>query len=283
MNFNVFRNSYAKQPLFHISGYPIDLTNLLVGLHILSALVLTFASGGWFTAEWIANMIYTPSAITELRIWTLVTYPFIHGFDLWFALGLYFFWRFGGEIESLLGTQRFGHLYLLLTLVPALGLFALSPLVGNLTLAGCSSIHFAIFIGYALFYPAAAVWFGIPIKWFVIAIVGIETVQYLGYKAWGALAGLWLSIFTAFFYLHWQGVRSCHAITAWISGKTRIRVSFKSKKKPSRHAVVPSISRNKRIDAILDKISSTGFQSLTPEEKAILNESSSRYNNRKQK
>jgi len=287
MTFSAFRTSYSRKPLFYIGQIPMDMTNLLVSIHLVTALFFTFASGGWYSSPWIGQFIFSPSALLDFKIWTLATYPFVHDLNLWFALGLYFFWRFGGDLESVLGTKRFGILYAAVTIVPALGLFALSPLVGNLPLIGDGSPHLAIFISFALVYPAAVVWFGIPIKWFVIAIVGIQTLQYLGYKSWGGLAALWLSILTAFTYLHFQGVRSCHSITGWLSRKTNIYISFKSKngskstKQRSRRARAPSINRDKRVDAILDKISRNGFQSLTDEERAILNESSSRYNNRK--
>lgn len=282
MTFDAFRTSNTRRALFHIGDLPIDATNLLVGLHVITSLVFTFASG-WFAATWASNMVFSPSALQELRLWTLLTYPFVHELGLLFALFLYFFWRFGGDLESVLGTTKFLWFYAAVTALPALGLFALSPIVGNLTLAGTGSVHFAVFVGFALLFPNAQIWFGIPIKWFIIIIVGVQTLQFLGYKAWGGLAGLWLSILTAFVFLHREGVGSCQAMTAWMRRKLPQSSGTSKKRRAARKYTVPSIGRDKRIDAILDKISTTGFQSLTAEEKAILNDVSSKYSNRKRK
>ncbi|MBD5781173.1 rhomboid family intramembrane serine protease [Pelagicoccus sp. NFK12] len=282
MNFNPVRSTHTHRPLFYLGKIPMDATNTLVALHALTALIVTFGSG-WAAATWFNELVYSAAAVKDLRIWTLLTYPFVHGIDLWFAIGLYFFWRFGGEVENLLGTRKFIWLYAALTALPALGLLALSPLIGDLPLIGEGSVHFAIFVGFALIYPSAPMWFNIQVKWFVLLIVGVQTLQYLGYKSWGNLAALWLSILTAFIILHLEGVRSCHAMTDWIQAKLNIKIVTKSKSQPSRSKSVPSITRSKKIDDILDKISRTGFQSLTAEERAALDESSSRYSNRKKR
>ncbi len=282
MSFNPTRSTHTHRPLFYLGQVPMDATNLLVALHALTALIVTFGSG-WAAATWFNELIYSAAALKQMRIWTLVTYPFVHGIDLWFAIGLYFFWRFGGEVENLLGTKKFIWFYAALTALPALGLFALSPLIGDLPLVGEGTVHFAIFVGFALIYPDAGMWFNIPVKWFVVFIVGIETLQYLGYKSWGSLSALWLSIFTTFTILHIEGVRSCHLTTGWIQRKLNIKIVTKPANRPAKRNAVPSIARTKEIDAILDKISETGFQSLTPEERAILDESSSRYSNRKKR
>jgi membrane associated rhomboid family serine protease len=280
MTFNPVRSSHTHRPLFYLGKIPMDATNTLVALHAITALIVTFGAG-WAAATWFNQLVYSAGAVMELRVWTLLTYPFVHGLDLWFAIGLYFFWRFGGEVENLLGTKKFIRLYLLLTALPALGLLALSPLIGDLPLVGEGTVHFAIFVGFGLIYPHAPMWFNIQVKWFVLFFVGVQTLQYLGYKSWGSLAALWLSILTAFTMLHLEGVRSCHAMTDWIQAKLNIKIVTQSQKSPPKRSALPTLDRSKKIDAILDKISRSGFQSLTPEERAVLDDSSSRYGKRK--
>lgn len=280
MTFNAARPTQTHRPLFYLGQIPMDATNLLVALHALSALIITFGTG-WTAATWFGELVYSAAALKELKVWTPLTYPFVHSIDLWFAVGLYFFWRFGGVVENLLGTRKFLWFYAALSALPALGLFVLSPLIGDLPLIGESTVHFAIFVGFALMYPNAAMWFNIQVKWFVLFFVGVQTLQYLGNKSWGSFAALWLSIATTFVILHIEGVGSCHRMTAWVSKKLNVRIVTKPSKKTVKRGSVPTIARTKEIDAILDKISETGFQSLSPEEKAILDQSSSRYNNRK--
>ncbi len=263
----------------------MDATNSLVGLHLLTALFFTFATG-WFSSTLANDLVFSASALANLRVWTLLTYPFVHAIDLWFAVGLFFFWRFAGEIENLLGTRKFVRFYLAITAFPPLGLFLLSPFIGDLSLAGEGSVHFAVFVGFSLIYPNAAMWFNIPVKWFVLLIVSVQTLQYLGYKSWGSLAALWFSILAAFILLHREGVTSCHRITTWLKARSPLgsppQRPARSSSSKLKAPVVPTIAREPRIDAILDKISAQGFQSLTPEEKAILSETSAKYNNRKQ-
>ncbi len=248
MSFNPVRSTHTHQPLFYLGKIPMDATNTLVALHALTALVITFGSG-WAAATWFNQLVYSAAAVTELRIWTLLTYPFVHAIDLWFAIGLYFFWCFGGEVENLLGTKKFIWFYAALTALPALGLLVLSPLIGDLPLVGEGSVHFAVFVGFALMYPSAPMWFNIQVKWFVLLIVGVQTLQYLGYKSWGGLAALWLSILTTFIILHIEGVRSCHFMTNWIQAKLNIKIVTKSKASPRKRNVAPTINRSKEMVA----------------------------------
>ena len=96
-----------------MGNIPMDLTNTLVGAHILSAL---FTSGIYFfsqpelgggTPPLVRALSFTSQNINHFYVWTLITYPFIHMPTIWLIIGLFFFWWFGREVESSLGMRTF--------------------------------------------------------------------------------------------------------------------------------------------------------------------------------
>ena len=263
-------------PLFHLGKIPIDATNLIIGLHLITGLIfsLTATSSARSVVSFLA---FSSSGLFDLKIWTLVTYPFVHAIDLWVIIGLLILWLFGRELEGFLGAKLFGILYFAISAISAAAMALLSPLIGDYILIGQRSIHFAVFIGFALVFPNSRMWFDIPTKWIIIGVVALYMIQHIGTRDWGGLIHLCCAITAAFALLHYFGINSCQHATAWLASRIfRKRKRFLQSKK-SRKTKVDS----KEIDRILDKISKSGFDSLTSEEKRTLGENSSNLSRRK--
>ena len=262
--------------LFHLGKVPIDVTSLIIGLHLIAGLIFSLISSTGTTTA-VSFLAFSSSGLLDLKIWTLVTYPFVHVIDLWVIIGLLFLWLFGRQLEGFLGAKSFGILYFAVSAISALAMALLSPLIGDYFLIGQRSIHFAVFIGFVLAFPNIRMWFDIRTKWIIIAVVTIYVIQHIGTRDWGGLVHLCCAIVAVFAFLHYFGVNSCQHATAWLASQ----VFGKRNRSPQAKKTRKTKTDSKEIDRILDKISKSGFDSLTSEEKRALGENSSNLSRRK--
>jgi membrane associated rhomboid family serine protease len=246
------------------------------------------------SVEWIAllprEVIYRP--------WTVLTYAFTHlQLGHWFfnMLALFFF---GPRLEDRWGSRDFLKFYL----VAAAGGALFSFVSWNIPVIGASAAINGLLMAWAVYWPDEEImFFGIfpmKIKWLVLVMAFLSTLMVLGGSGGDGVAHLaHLGGFvTALAYL-----KSPWAPRGWGDLPSKPRTSSK---KPSR-ALVPwqgkkeeasarpaapaattaAPGRSARaerdllddVDRILDKISAQGLESLTPEERARLDEVSRRY------
>ena len=235
------------------------------------------------------------------RPWQLITYQFVHA-DFWhlFFNMVFGLWMFGMEVEHAWGPKKFLIYYLSCGVVAGLSQLVLSPIFEPALgpTVGASGAIYGILIAFAAMFPDRYiyVYFLIPIKvkYFVMFLIvfGIMSVGGQGNVAnlahlGGAVAG--------YLYIMYDRRRlqigrrnagtfqSTMASAPWsrptstagdiVDAKVfdiNDSKSFEPKEKP--------IDAQKRIDEILDKISRSGYQSLSEEEKKILFEASKRMN-----
>ena len=254
---------------------PMDLTRTLIAAHIVTAL-LTATLIGMGKGELQELFICSTATIRSLYLWTFATYPFVHEVSIWLAVDLVMLWWFGSEVETFLGTPRFGWFYAALAIVPAVAIFILAPYLGNFSLQGESEIHFAVFVGFALIYPNAMLLFGIKAKWFAIVFVAIQTITNLSYHQWAAFWYFWITLGLAFFLLHRRNAGGCLAITEWFGRRTGVsgdRTAKRERVRVERQRQREDASE-KQIDDILEKISTQGLDSLSERERTILRDAS---------
>lgn len=263
-------------PLFHLGNLPIDATKLIIGLHLVAGLIFSLIIGPQMGAS-VSLLGFSATGLLDMKVWTLFTYPFVHAIDLWVIIGLLFLWLFGRELEGFIGGKPFIALYLSISAVSAVAMALLSPLIGDYFLVGPRSIHFAVFISFALVSPGSRMWFDIPTKWIIIAIVALYMIQHLGNRDWGGLIHLCGAIVTAFAFLHYLGISSCRSATSWATRQ----ISVKRDRKPTSEKTDKAKADSKEIDRILDKISESGFDSLSSEEKRTLGASNPNRSRRK--
>jgi membrane associated rhomboid family serine protease len=123
-----------------------------------------------------------PGHVFPYRLYTLITYSFLHGGfgHLFFnMLTLYFF---GGDLDLFLGRTRFLILYFGSALAGGLAseLFVRGPAGAPVLVVGASGAVYGLLAAYALYFPHTEVllWFILPIKiWILVLIwVGISLV-----------------------------------------------------------------------------------------------------------
>src|SRR5438067_8372286 len=252
------------RPVTWMGRFPIDVTTILVALHVVVAIFtcLVVAAGGGAVLNF---MLFDSAHVLGAgQIWRLATYAFVHvpSMLLWFAIEMYMLFVFGREVEKFIGQRAYVVLYLLLLLAPStvLTLWGLEQRTG---LAGSPALHFGVFVAFASIYPSAELLLRITAKWMALILAAIYTLQLLAYHAWTDLTVVWTSIAAAFLFVEW-----CGAGVEFVWWKN-LKMSLQPK--PKLHIVQKSTSRRvvepedvaASVDPILDKISKSGIGSLT--------------------
>ncbi len=119
-----------------------------------------------------------PGHVLPFRLYTLVTYAFLHGgvgHIFWNMLTLYFF---GGDLELFMGRGHFLFLYFGAALTG--GLTAALFLHGPMVIIGASGAIYGILVAYALYFPKTEVliWFVLPIKVWVLVVIWMGITLY---------------------------------------------------------------------------------------------------------
>lgn len=219
------------------------------------------------------------SALLEFKIWEFVTFQFIHGslgHVLFNCIGLFFF---GPWMERWWGAKHFVFFYLVCGAGGAV-LYCCLKLAGALPgsnletgLVGASAGIYGILVGVAVIAPSMRVSLLFPpitltMRQLAIALmvisVGVIVLEIGGNQGGeaGHLGGAIMGLF----------LMKTHGWTGWLQSRTRKTrgrpaADFKAKIRP--HTMV-DLHGSTDVDAILDKISREGFQSLTDEERELL-------------
>src|SRR5581483_3942447 len=261
------------RPVAWMGRYPVDVTTMLVGLHVATAILtaILFMVGAHST---LAYLHFDSAAVLAGQVWRLFTYAFVHSpsWLLWFAIEMYMLFVFGREVERFIGRRAYIALYLVLLFAPAVVLTiwgVWQRCVLSLP-SGSSALHFGIFVAFATIYPRAELFLRIMTKWIVLILAAVYTLQLLAYRAWSDLIAVWTSIGAAFLFIEMHGAGPelpwWDALKARFAPKPKFRVVPKPHSIRSKEADDAYIS----IDPILDKISKFGIGSLTPSERRQL-------------
>ena len=260
------------RPVAWMGRYPVDVTTMLVGLHVamavLGAILVAIGAGsvlGWLQFD-SAEIWY------GAQVWRIFTYAFIHAPSalLWFAIEMYLLFVFGREVERFIGRRSYIALYLILLITPAV-LLTIWGVWQRSVLVGSQALHFGIFVAFATIYPRAELFLRIMAKWVALILAAIYTLQLLAYHAWSDLVVVWTSIGAAFLFIEWSGAGP--ELTWWDTLKTRFAPKPKFRVIPKPRLTRPADSDDvyASIDPILDKISKSGIGSLTAAERRQLN------------
>jgi len=262
--------------------------NLLIGINIIVYLLINIPATfetlffnssviGRFTDEYLLLPAYLPKLATHF--WTPVTYMFMHAgiFHILFNM-LWFYW-FGQIFEEYLGKKRTLGLYLMGGLAGAF-LFVLCyntvPLytqihaaVGS-SLVGASASVMAIIVATATLLPdytIPLILIGpVKLKWLALFFVIIDFLGITGMNAGGELSHLGGALIGFIYIKQLQnGNDMVGRMAAVFKPKPTMKIVSKNNSRNSN-----DLPRQEEIDFILDKISRSGYDSLTRQEKEIL-------------
>jgi membrane associated rhomboid family serine protease len=272
------------------------LINAIVFLSlILTGAILSFFPEGNLINKVINDNVLLIAPIREFiwKPWTLLTYCFTH-YSFWHLLFnmLTLFW-FGTLVQEFIGSRKLMNIYIIggvfsgLIYIGIYNLLSLAPQVNNInsTVLGASAAVCAVMFAAVTLLPEYEFYFFglflIKIKyiaWFFLLlsfIVPSSGISHLG----GALAGY------SYIYLLRKGVdlgSPIETVGDWWSSLWRPKPKMKIPQRKYSESTVSSKGNSStsldpnyfpdqdEVDAILDKIGKSGYESLTKEEKQKL-------------
>jgi membrane associated rhomboid family serine protease len=242
---------------------------------------------GWFTELF---SLYPDVLLRPWRLFEFLTYGFLHDYDdirhiIFNMVGL---WFFGRDVEYRYGTREYLSFFLI-AIVVAGAIWVLGELVANRqfeagpAMLGASGGISAVVILFALNFPHRTVllMFVLPMPMWVAALL------FVGYDAYGAVHRSGNVAFTAhlggamFAFLYyqsgWRLERFLPSGSLWkrLRPKPRLRIADPD----SAGSAEPST--DDQVDEILKKINEQGRDSLTRQERRILEEASRKYQRRR--
>ena len=254
-----------------------------IAVFVLSLLISVFQGLYKNEANFIIEWFSLQDNVRELltKPWSILTYGFLHAGFIHILFNLIALYFIGNLFVQYFTQKQLLNFYLLGTFFG--GLFYLFsqnyfPLFEgkNSNLVGASAGVSAIFVGIATYIPNYQLKFpliGYLKLWHITAFwVGLDVLGLIGPNAGGHFAHLGGSVF-GFLYVYKASNKEITLFSDFLS-------FFKSKKKPLK-TVHKSGNRKqsttdfrhleqKQVDAILDKISKSGYDTLTKEEKEFL-------------
>jgi len=287
-----FKNAFNRPDNGHIQ---LILINLIVFIAIIISRVFIFHLIGPEAYATVLTYLAMPSNVDNFifKPWTLITYMFVHeGFFHIFFNMLFLYW-FGGEvIKKFLGSDKVVGLYILGGIAGGLlyiTLYNLLPLyqdrVANSILFGASAGVFAVVVGAATFRPNhifVLLFIGpVRIKYIAIFYVILSFANTVGSNAGGEIAHLGGAALGFLFIRQLQKgndlgrfvIRSLKFFKSFFVRQPKIKVSYNKKASNTSHKSQPKKTvkvEQDEIDHILDKISQSGYDSLSSEEKQKL-------------
>ena len=232
-----------------------------------------------------------------VRPWTLLTNFFIHIDILHILFNMLFLYWFGRLVDEYLGAKRVIALYFLGGIAGGLTFMLIynvipyfSPVVESSYLYGASAAAFAVAVGASTLLPNYTfhlIFLGpVRIKFIALFYIVLSLADVVGPNAGGNLAHLGGALIGyVFIKLLQNGTdlgRPIYAVMNGWSGlfrkKTTMQVTYRERQVYRSTSVYSSTSASNsvealdqnEIDTILDKISKSGYESLTKEEKQKL-------------
>jgi membrane associated rhomboid family serine protease len=257
---------------------------------------------GVFTVRGVPVLVYLtqwfalwPLSSPHFYPWQLLTYLFLHG-GLWHLFfNMLALWMFGMELEHLWGSRKFLVFYLLCGLAGGITNLVVSPFLGQAApTIGASGAVFGVLLAFGMLFPDRPIYlyFLLPVraKYFIAAYIGLElffgvTGTTDGVAHFAHLGG---AAAAALFVLGDRGVLPFREFWDKLRG-LRETPHPPGKRYDHGNDVVQDASffdirdgrrlddeeiTQEMVDDILDKITRSGYQSLSDEEKRILNDAS---------
>ena len=260
--------------------------NLFIGINI----IVFFGLGilrtiEWlFTREiavttWIVDQLTVPAYLPELlyKPWTLLTYMFSHTGLLHFIFNVLWLYWMGRIFEDFLNSRQFTFTYIAGGLIGAILFLAFynflpafrEVILQSPALIGASAGVMAIVVATATLLPDYSImllFFGqVRLKYLVLIYVALDIIGISGLNPGGSIAHLGGALL-GFIYI--KQLQAGHDWSKIFSKRRKLKVVQRNTS--SSYSSTSNIPDEEIIDRILDKISKSGYNSLTKQEKEQL-------------
>lgn len=247
---------------------------------VASAVMVFFA----ISPSLIDALALSPWAVIHGQVWRLVTWPLANFIGFGSVITIFFFWYFGSQLESQIGRVRMARFLVWLTLLLATLAMALaapsgftSLVVGGSVFPGLWVIEIIVFLVWVAENLHARFFFNIPAWLIGVVIVAIPVLQLMGLRLWFTLLHLLLSLVVGALVARAMGFLSDYPQIPNLSLRRRPRPPRAPRTGTGSVVAGPWSgsssaldSDRAKLDALLDKISAGGMDSLSRSEKKQL-------------
>jgi membrane associated rhomboid family serine protease len=239
--------------------------------------------------------------VLQGQVWRLLTYAFLHDttWIMHILFNMLFLWWFGTDVEDLYGPKEFLAIYLVSAFLGGV-VFVVTQALGIGGYAGCvgaSGAVMAVLVLCCMHYPTRTIrvffLLPVPIWMFVLFMVASDAFTFLSGVNTGTAVSVHLAgagFAFAYYKLHWNLMDTWSGLWAWRRrARSRPRLRVYPDDEPVTPVAVSSPSRQSevdehleaQVDALLEKVSRFGQDSLTDSEREILFRASEAYKRRK--
>lgn len=297
----------SNDPWFRVGEVGVTTTIALTAMGIFSIFVYV-AEGStralskyfWLTPRGISDS-FGPS-VAEGGAWRLFTWPLFldPGTRVLSAVILVaIFYMLGSQVEEVMGRIRYARFMVFIIVLPAIAVTVLDLGLGIVGFAGGLRFpELAVLIAFALIYPEARFFFGIPAWAIAAGVIVIEVLQTTADRNWfGLLLGTFVVVLAALLVRAMGLAESADwlpriPLPASLGGAPSPQGEQQRKSKPSRarrksnlQSVAPDPVQDDladmEIDSLLDQVANDGLDSLTKAQRKRLEEHSKRMRKRK--
>jgi membrane associated rhomboid family serine protease len=287
-----FKQAFSRYNNAHVQIIIINVV-IFLALAVLKVFSMILGAEGFFFL--IHKNLAIPALFSDFltRPWTIVTYAFVHDlsgiFHILFNM-LIFYW-FGKLFVEYLGSDKLIAVYVLGFLAGAVAFLLAFNLIPYYKLnipgggmVGASAAVNAVVVACATLMPNYTFFLlllgPVRIKYIAAFFVVLSFIGTVEANAGGNLAHLGGALIG---YLYIKQLQAGRNIGAWVTvlldsfrrifkPEARVKVTYRGQRKKTKEGRKPATDRisQDEIDAILDKISEGGYESLTREEKEKL-------------
>jgi hypothetical protein len=272
---------------FRLGSIEVTTTVLVVVVSIVSVIVWAFEGNSGAVQS---HLALTPDSVGNGEVWQLLTWPiaYPYGIGLFGILAVALFWYFGTEIESRLGKRRMAWFLGLITVGLGVVWVALVELTtisngvlsGAFQLDGINQLELMVLLVFIAEYPNRRFFFNIP-GWVIgVVLIALYALGYVGNRQWLYLIDFLLGLVLTAVVAKSMGLMSEWRQVPSLSLRRRKRAPKRQRRTSSGPTVVQGpwqppepapVSRDQAaLDALLDKISASGMDSLTDAEREQL-------------
>ena len=257
------------------SPFPLTrgLKALLIATGVVFLLQLLPWTGGALTAF---GELIPFQTFCRGEVWRLVTYMFLHsttnGFHLVF--NMLALWMFGGELEAMWGTRKFVALYFLFGIGAALFslIYLASPVLAFTPIIGASGAIFGLLTAYAVYYPQRELllFFILPVKaWMLVAGYAAISLFFAFTQGSGVGGGVAHLVHLGGIVVAFGYLKLSPRVDDWRRKSTELRDECAMRRRAEKAAERKRYF-TEQVDPILEKIARQGMESLTAEERKML-------------
>jgi membrane associated rhomboid family serine protease len=293
--FEDFKNAFSRYNNGHVQLIIINIAIFL----IVAVVMVAFTFANQIEAfDFLWRQLAIPSSFSTFltKPWTILTYSFLHSYTSIFHIvfNMLFLYWFGRLFVEYLGSDKLIAVYILGALAGAVAYLLVYNTVPYFAenqsahMVGASAAVYAVVVATAVLIPDYTMFLlflgPVRIKYIAAFYIVLSFIGTVGDNAGGNIAHLGGALMGVIYIKQLQaGVNWGSWITVtldWIKDlfkpRPKVKVSYR-KEEPKQQAKSASSTNKKHasvsqaeLDAILDKISDGGYESLTKEEKEKL-------------